>query len=164
MLSAFALAGRALPIHVHEAGTSPDRLIYWLIAVLAFAMGAQNTSLRMAGILSVWTTHMTGALSGLSEELIVAGVSLFQSDRRGRRGGSFASETLRSLPPDAFSNIVRSAALLVGFFFGALAGAALAQTAGTGTAMAVPIALVIGVGLFDWIVPLTVFPSPVEHE
>jgi len=107
---------------------------------------------------------MTGAISGLSEELIVCGFALLQPRNRRRHGGGFASESLRSLHPGAFKNIARSAALIAGFFCGALAGATLVRAMGVGDAMVVPLAVLIGVGVFTWIVPLTVFPSPVEQE
>jgi uncharacterized membrane protein YoaK (UPF0700 family) len=64
LLLAFTVAGGALLPAGSQEREDADWPTYALIAVAAFAMGAQNTSLRMAGILSVWTTHMTGTLSG----------------------------------------------------------------------------------------------------
>lgn len=73
-------------------------------------MGAQNTSLRMAGILSVWTTHMTGTLSSISEELISA-VSRCCSLKNWRKArGGFAAENLQQKHRIAFKNIGQSAA------------------------------------------------------
>jgi uncharacterized membrane protein YoaK (UPF0700 family) len=111
-------------------------------------MGTQNTSLRMAGILSVFTTHMTGAVSGLSEELIVCAFTLLRRRNRSKESG-FASATLRSQHPQAFRNIARSAALLAGFLGGALLGATLAHRLGVTPAMAVPLVLLAGIGVFD---------------
>ena len=54
--------------------------------------------------------------------------------------------------------------LLAGFFVGALAGAAMALAAGISVALCLPLALLLAVAAFDWVVPLTVFPSPVERE
>ena len=158
LLVVFAVAGSLRP------PGGGGREVYLLIAAVAFAMGTQNTSLRMAGILSVFTTHLTGALSSLSEELIVCCFALLQPNRHRRRDGGFASDTLRAKHPKAFRNAVRSAALLVGFFAGALAGAALFRPVGLAAAMIVPLLLLAGAGIYDWLAPLTVFPSAAEQE
>jgi uncharacterized membrane protein YoaK (UPF0700 family) len=164
MLAAFAIAGGSLLPRDFSDGERVGWPVYAAIAVVAFAMGTQNTSLRMAGIISVFTTHMTGALSGLSEEIIICGFSLLQPRARRRAPGGFAAATLREKHPQAFKTIGQSVALLVGFFAGALAGAALLKIAGLLAAMAVPLALLGGIGIFDWLVPLTQFPSAAEQE
>jgi uncharacterized membrane protein YoaK (UPF0700 family) len=163
MLAAFALAaGALLPPGIGER-EAPDWPTYVLIAVVAFAMGAQNTSLRMAGILSVYTTHMTGTLSGLSEELIICGLSLLQPRNRRKAHGGFAAGSLQEKHPAAFKNIGQSAALLAAFFAGAVAGATALKGGGVGMAMVVPLVILGVVGLVDWVTPLTVFPSAVEQ-
>jgi uncharacterized membrane protein YoaK (UPF0700 family) len=164
MLAVFAGAGGALLSPGSSETSQPSAAVYALVAVVAFAMGSQNTSLKMAGILSVFTTHVTGAISGLSEEIIVCGFSLLQPRNRRKAHGGFVNESLRSSHRKAFKNIGQSAALLIGFFLGALAAAALVRPAGVGAAMLVPLAMLIGVGVFDWVVPLTAFPSTVEQE
>ena len=163
MLAGFAAAAHVLPPGALADNASPDWPTYVLIGVVAFAMGAQNTSLRMAGILSVFTTHMTGAITGLSEEIIVCGFTLIQSRRALRRDGGFAAETLRSRHPNAFKNIIRSTMLLTGFFLGALGGAALVGRAGADRAMLVPLGLLAAVGAVAWVLPLSNFPSPPER-
>lgn len=164
MLAGFALAAHWLSITPYAEHARPDGFLYLLIAVVGFAMGAQNTSLRMAGVLSVFTTHFTGAVSALSEELIVCGFALLLPKTARRRGGGFASRSLRERHPDASRNIVCTAALLVGFFGGALAGATLVRALGVREAMIMPLVLLTAVGVFDWLMPLTDFPSPVEQE
>jgi uncharacterized membrane protein YoaK (UPF0700 family) len=159
LLGFFSLAAGGLS-HTGD----PDRRVYELIAIVAFAMGTQNTSLRMAGILSVFTTHVTGAVSSLSEELIICGFVWLQPRRRRGGGAGFASGHLRGRHRKAAANALRSAMLLAGFFGGALAGAALFYPAGLPGVMFVPFGLLIGVGIFDWILPLTVFPSAAERE
>jgi len=153
LLAVFAVAGNAL-----SPGDEPNARVYALIAVVAFAMGTQNTSLRMAGILSVFTTHVTGALSSLSEELVVCAFSLLRPD------SAFAAESLRAKHPKAFRNALRSAALLAGFFAGAVVGAVLFRPGALVAAMTIPLVLLAAVGAFDWVVPLTRFPSPAEQE
>ena len=163
LLAAFAIAGDLL-LEISRGETDrPEPSTYVLIAMVAFAMGTQNTSLRMAGILSVFTTHVTGAITGFSEEIIVSVFSILRSGTR-RHSRGFASEALRNSHRTASRNMVRSMALLAGFFLGALAGAALLRSATLAIAMVVPLVLLAGVGAFDWVKPLTKFPSPPERE
>lgn len=164
LLLCFAAAGGALLPAGNAARANADAPTYAMIAVVAFAMGAQNTSLRMAGILSVFTTHMTGALSGLSQELIVCLFSLLQPRNRGKAGGGFAAGSLQEAHPKAFRNIGQSAALLIAFFCGAFAGAAAFKAAGLAMALVIPLALLLAIGVLDWLVPMTNFPSSVEQE
>ncbi|HWD58302.1 MAG TPA: YoaK family protein [Stellaceae bacterium] len=164
LLVVFALTGGALLPAGSQERESADWPTYALIAVAGFAMGAQNTSLRMAGILSVWTTHMTGTLSGLSEELIVCVFALFQPRNQRKARGGFAAGSLQQKHPTAFKNIGQSAALLAAFFGGAVAGAAALKGAGVAIAMIAPLAVLVAVGVLDWLVPLTDFPSSVEQE
>ena len=164
LLLAFAVAGGALLPAGSQERDSADWPTYVLIAVIAFAMGAQNTSLRMAGILSVWTTHITGTLSGLSEEFIVCLFSALQPRNRRKARGGFAIGNLQDKHPAAFKNIGQSISLLVAFLAGAVAGAAALKTIGVGPAMVVPLAILFAVGVVDWLVPLTAFPSAVEQE
>jgi uncharacterized membrane protein YoaK (UPF0700 family) len=164
LLSCFALAGEALLPGGGGEHANAGPATYTLIAVVAVAMGAQNTSLRMAGILSVFTTHMTGALSGLSEELIVCIFSLLQPRNRRKAGGGFAAGSLQEKHPKAFKNIGQSGALLIAFFAGAYAGAAAFKAVGVAVAMSVPLVIILLIGIIDWRIPLTEFPSPAEKE
>lgn len=164
LLLCFAAAGGALLPAGGGDRQNADWPTYALIAIVALAMGAQNTSLRMAGILSVYTTHMTGNLSRLSEDLIVSGFSLMRPAARRTAGAGFAADSLRQRHPMALRNIIRSATLLAGFFAGAVAGAAALNAEGVARAMSVPLAVLVAVGVLDWLVPLTVFPSAAEQE
>lgn len=100
-----------------------------LLALAAAAMGCQNTALRMAGILGVYTTHVTGTLTRLSEDLVAWAWS--------------------TRPARGWAEIGRSAALFAGFAAGALAGALLAPSWGGGAAMGLPILLVLAVAAAD---------------
>jgi uncharacterized membrane protein YoaK (UPF0700 family) len=142
----------------------PPAAIYVMVAIVAIALGAQNTSLRMAGILSAFTTHITGALTVFSEAVIVCGFALLQPAARRREGGGFATERLKSHHGQAVKNLAQSLSILLGFFSGALAGAMLSRVTGIAGAMPVPLALLIAVALFERRVPLIQSPSAVETE
>lgn len=160
MLAVFAVAGGA----VLRPGPSdhPEWPVYALIAVVAGAMGVQNTSLRMAGILPLFTTHVTGALTDLSEELIVRAGQPFRPRDRHTAPDRFAAGTLRRWLSAGLGHLSRTTALLLGFFLGALAGAALLPAAGIGRTIAVPLVLLLAIGAIDWVHPLTRFPSEPE--
>ena len=56
-LAAVALRGAPWPTTgLEDAARQPQRPLFALIALNAIAMGTQNTSLRMAGILAIFTT------------------------------------------------------------------------------------------------------------
>lgn len=164
LLLCFVTAGGTLLPTGGGERADADWPTYALIAVVGVAMGAQNTSLRMAGILSVYTTHVTGTISGLSEELIVCGFSLLQPRNRRKAKGGFAAGSLREKHPAAFKNIRQSAALLAAFLLGAVAGAAAVKSAGVALAMSAPLAIIFAAGILDWLVPLTGFPAAAERE
>ncbi|HWB51586.1 MAG TPA: YoaK family protein [Stellaceae bacterium] len=143
MLAAFAACATAFGIS--DSGAVPaGPIVYGLVALAAFAMGAQNTSIRMARILSVYTTHMTGALTGLGEALVAAALPLGAASGRERHAGVLAT-------------IAQSLALLLGFIAGALAGAWLLKIAGLAAAMSLPLALLVLAAVVDGVAPLTRF-------
>ena len=107
---------------------------------------------------------MTGTLSGLSEEVIVCLFSLVQPRNRRKVRGGFAASSLQEKHPTAFQNIGQSVALLAAFLVGAIPDAAGLEAAGVGPAMVAPLALLTAIGVSDWLVPLTKFPSAVEQE
>jgi uncharacterized membrane protein YoaK (UPF0700 family) len=124
-LAALALWGAPL-LASGAAGTpqQPHWPLYALLALAAIAMGTQNTSLRMAGILSVFTTHVTGTLTRLGEQLVAA---LFA------RSAAAMSANLASA---GFS-----AGLLLAFLLGAFVASELLPLWGMGEVLALPIGL-----------------------
>jgi uncharacterized membrane protein YoaK (UPF0700 family) len=69
----------------------PQAPLFLLLALAALTMGVQNTSLRMAGVVGVFTTHVTGTLTRFGEALVKYLFSRFgrpfrDSDRRGPGG------------------------------------------------------------------------------
>lgn len=138
-LAAILVWGAPL-LAAHDVGTAdaPRWPLYLLIALTAVAMGTQNTSLRMAGILAVFTTHVTGTLTRLSEQLIA-----FALPREGGR------RSRRDLTRAGFS-----AALWLAFFLGALAASELLPRWGPGPVLLPPIGVLLIVIAADLARPL----------
>ena len=137
-LAALALWGTPL-LASGAAGTpqQPHWPLYALLALAAIAMGTQNTSLRMAGILSIFTTHVTGTLTRLGEQLVNA---LFARSAEGMSA---------NLASAGFS-----AGLLLAFLFGAFAASELLPLWGMANVLALPIALLLIVIAADLLQPL----------
>lgn len=112
------------------AGTTqqPHWPLYALLALAAIAMGTQNTSLRMAGTLSIFTTHITGNLTQLSEQLVNA---LFGQPQNGG--------------PPHLRRAAMSAGLWLAFLAGAFAASELLPRWGAGRVLALPIAVLLAV-------------------
>ncbi len=137
-LTAIALWGAPL-LRSGAIGTAdaPQWPLYALLALTAIAMGTQNTCLRMAGILSVFTTHVTGTVTRFSEQLIE-----FVLPRSGRR-------SRRSVEQAAFSLV-----LWIMFLLGALAASELLPSWGPGPMLMPPIAVLVMVAAADLVHPL----------
>lgn len=136
-LAVFALWGAPLvAIGGDGAAGQPHWPLYLLVALTAIAMGTQNTSLRMAGILTIFTTHVTGTLTRMGEQLV--------SYLFARQAGPSAAALTRA----AFS-----AGLWLAFFLGALLASQLLPRWGAGDALIVPIALLLIVIVIDLLRP-----------
>jgi uncharacterized membrane protein YoaK (UPF0700 family) len=127
---------------------APRAPLYLLVGLSAIAMGTQNTSLRMAGILSIFTTHVTGTLTRFGEQLVNYGFALSDQLRRGAVTPA-AARPAASLHQAAFS-----AALWVAFLAGAGAASTLTPRWGAATALCLPIALLALVAGIDLLRPL----------
>lgn len=126
--------------------------LYLLVAITAVAMGIQNTSLRMADVLTVYTTHVTGALTRFGEDVVEY---LFQ-----RRTGPKPQQGSTTDAPSApaarqlrLSAVFFPLALWSGFLLGAIVSA-YATLHGGSAVLALPIAVVLLVGGLDCIAPL----------
>lgn len=138
-LAVFALWGAPL-VALGAEGTAQDPRwsLYALLALAATAMGVQNTSLRMAGILTIFTTHVTGTLTRLGEQLVSFGFAL--ADRR----------------PEARARLAQagfSAGLWLAFLGGALLASKLLPAWGIGAALSLPIAVLLSVVAADLLRP-----------
>jgi uncharacterized membrane protein YoaK (UPF0700 family) len=109
------------------------------IAAAAVAMGLQNTSLRMANILTTYTTHVTGTITRFSEDLVAWLIGLAGSDRSGQR-------QLRR-------GALLSGGLWVAFVLGTILAAVLLPDLGR-VALVVPLAIVLAAGATDAIAPI----------
>lgn len=136
-LAAFALWGAPL---VASGGTGtasqPHWPLYVLIALTAVAMGTQNTSLRMAGILTIFTTHVTGTLTRMGEQLV-----------------SYLFARTRERAQPMLAQAVFSAGLWLAFLLGALLASVLLPRLGTGTTLIAPIAVLLIVIVLDLLRP-----------
>ncbi len=147
-LAAFALWGAAF-VEGGALGTprQPHWPLYALIALTGMAMGIQNTSLRMAGILTIFTTHVTGTLTRFGEQLVNCGFAL--ADRRARRGSR------NDTPPSAYlGNAAFSGGLWLAFFAGALLSAEMLPRWGIGLVLCLPIGALVVVAAADLIRPM----------
>jgi uncharacterized membrane protein YoaK (UPF0700 family) len=123
--------------------------LYFMIALFTLAMAAQNTSLRMAGVLTVYTTHVTGTITKFSEDAVRY---VFASvDRRRGIGRAPSGEEGRPAPP--FSALLLSAGLCGGFVAGAVLAGYFVPPFGLVTLL-IPIAVVASLGIVDCIRPL----------
>ena len=137
-LAAFAWWGVPL-VEDHAIGTAeePRWPLYALLALAAVAMGIQNTALRMAGVLAIFTTHVTGTLTRFSEQFVE-----FLLPRSGVR-------TER-----AFSQALFSGGLWLAFLFGALCASELLPRWRAGPMLLPPIAVLLAVIAADLVRPL----------
>jgi uncharacterized membrane protein YoaK (UPF0700 family) len=65
-----------------------------LIGLLAFAMGAQNASLRSSGALNVYTTHVTGTLTTMAQSAVEYVFWIVDHHRAGELPASLKHESL----------------------------------------------------------------------
>ena len=118
-------------------------------AVAAVAMGAQNASLRETGALNVYTTHVTGTLTQLSDAAVKSVARLF----------SGPTDHQRSAP----SRLTFLTTLWLVYVAGAAAGGASWTCIGT-SSMLFPAILVAAVILLDLYYPLGKPPSTPRPE
>ena len=132
-----------------EAGAPRGWPLYPMIALFTIAMAAQNTSLRMAGVLTVYTTHVTGTITKFSEDAVR--YVFAQIDRRRGNRQQAGLEEGRPAPP--FSALLLSAGLCGGFVAGAVLAGYLVPPFGIVTLL-IPIAVVAALGIVDCVQPL----------
>ncbi len=136
-LAAFALWGAGWAASgLHGTTLRPHWPLYVLIALTAIAMGTQNTSLRMAGILAIFTTHVTGTLTRFGEQFV---------DYLLRAPGTCSRERM--------AEAGFSAGLWLAFLLGALLAAELLPRLGPAIALALPIGMLLLVIAADLLQP-----------
>jgi uncharacterized membrane protein YoaK (UPF0700 family) len=123
--------------------------LHLMIALFTIAMGTQNTSLRMAGVLTVYTTHVTGTITKFSEDAVQYVFALI--DRRRGRGQAEVAGDPRPAP--AFAALMLSAGIWAGFVAGAILAGYLLPRFGLPTLL-VPITTLALIGIIDCVKPL----------
>jgi uncharacterized membrane protein YoaK (UPF0700 family) len=131
-----ALRGVPLPAQGAVDTAAAHWPLYALLALAAIAMGTQNTSLRMAGILAIFTTHVTGALTRFVEQFAAF---LFAWRQGGCR---------RMLAQACFP-----AGLWCAFLLGTFAASELMPLWGAGKELALPIGVLLLVIVADIVEP-----------
>ncbi len=106
---------------------------YGLVCLAAVAMGVQNTSLGASGLLSEYTTHITGTLTKLAGHAVATVLR-----DAGRRSEARAA--------------LLCASLCAGFLGGALMASALWSGARV-FGLLIPLAIVLGIALVDVVAP-----------
>lgn len=131
-----AAAGATFGWHAHGPVVASDpgwptprtRATALLVALAAGAMGVQNVCLRVAGALSVYTTHVTGSLTQLADEAVTYGLWLRDRARRRRGRDTHASSRARRWRRLMYASrrhpSGRELAFLVGLWAAYVAGAA----------------------------------------
>jgi uncharacterized membrane protein YoaK (UPF0700 family) len=145
VFSGLALRAGVLQLDVPE-------VFYPIAALPALAMGLQNTTLRKVGGVGVRTTFVSGMLCGFAEEAVAYG--LWLRGRQRNRGWQRFRILLRLSPRQAhFNHMALLGGLWVGFVAGAVSGAVAKLHWGV-IALAVPIAALVFVAVFDLCRPL----------
>lgn len=124
--------------------------LYLLVGIAAVAMGIQNTSLRMAGVLTVYTTHVTGALTRFGEDAVE-----YLFGRRARAGALSGAADSGAAGPERevrLGTVLFSSALWGAFLIGAIAAAYATSRIGP-LALLPAIAVVLAVGGVDCVAP-----------
>lgn len=155
-LSAFILLGFTLcgP----RPGTYPHSAAVFVLmtSLAALAMGVQNASLRRVGAVTIFTTHITGTLTKLANDLAEY-LFWFRDRTRGRLAQRLAPTLRLSVRQTAFQAVILLSGLYLSYALGALAGALGFRRFGPGMAAA-PLALVLGAILMDLLRPIA--PAP----
>lgn len=121
--------------------------LYAMILIAAGTMGAQNTALRMTSVLTIYTTHVTGTITTFSEEAITYLFGLFNRERRTPLAPG------QNVPAGRTGFPLFSGGLWVVYIAGAIGAAALRPLGAP--ILALPLTIVAGIALLDWIRPLT---------
>lgn len=145
-LLAYPLAGFRSDFSQSGAGLGLGTFLI-LVAALSIAMGVQNTTLRMTGVLTIYTTHVTGAITQLSEDAVGY---LFWAREKMRQGMTAASLMRSSWREKSFRGFLLNAALWIGYIIGAGAGALGVNRMGV-VCVGIPMALILLLVFSDYL-------------
>jgi uncharacterized membrane protein YoaK (UPF0700 family) len=131
--------------------TQPAARFYLIVALLTFAMGMQNVTIRKVGGLNIYTTFVTGSLVKFAEA--TASFIFWVRRRTRRRFRARAGKVVRiALHQRDFLHMMLTGALFVSYLAGAYCGAV------TGLryqlmAMFIPLAILVALTLYSGIRP-----------
>lgn len=91
-----------------------------LVGLAALAMGIQNASLTRMGSLTIHTTHVTGSLTRMAEEIV--GLAFHMVDHWREHPFALRQCARRLVKQRSFREAVHLAGLWIGYVLGALAG------------------------------------------
>lgn len=148
LISAFAVVGLDLFPHGHVEETKGS-LYYLMIALPAVAMGVQNASLSHFGPLSVRTTHITGDLATLADQIALFGIWFFEE----RRKCGVIRALSGSHRQDSFRETIFLIGVWLGYFVGVVFGALL-LVAWSFAALAPAVAGLMFLIIIDWANPI----------
>jgi uncharacterized membrane protein YoaK (UPF0700 family) len=120
LLACFALLGLLCLPAGHVERSSGD-LFLAMVALPALAMGVQNASLSHFGRLSVRTTHVTGNLATLADQIALFAIWFFSTNRRKGRAGAWS----RAWKQQSLQETIFLTAIWLSYFAGAAIGVAM---------------------------------------
>lgn len=166
LAAAMALEGTCLAIVALLLGSRPNGgpaggglepgAFVVLVGLTTIAMGIQNASLRMSGALRVYTTHVTGTLTKLSEDAVDWVGARLKGPAAGRPEEAAAGRSPSSgAEADSRRSVLFSLVLFGAFLCGAAFAAFLVPRWRSGLPLAVPIAVALAVAALDTLRPLS---------
>ena len=135
---------------------------YVLLSLLSAAMGTQTVTVTRIQNLRVYTTYLTGTLAKFSESVVDFAFWFY-----GRTGGRFRKQIGAALHESLQQRSLQHTALLaglwIGFFAGAVCGAAAHAAFGL-FALLAPMAVVLGAAIIDLRWPVAAADEPSEDS
>jgi uncharacterized membrane protein YoaK (UPF0700 family) len=148
LLACFGIFGLLLFPGGHIEKNS-GALFYLMVALPSLAMGVQNASLSHFGPLSVRTTHVTGNLATLADQLALFGIWFVTA----RKEKGTEKDVARSRSRQSLHEAIFLTAIWVSYFIGAAIGVVM-LLAWSLAAVLPPVAVLLVLVLFDWANPI----------
>jgi uncharacterized membrane protein YoaK (UPF0700 family) len=158
LLACFGIIGLLL-VPDGRVEKSVGALYFLLVALLSLAMGVQNASLSHFGPLSVRTTHVTGNLATLADQIALLGIWLRERRRRSGARRAFAEKRTAL----HFRETLFLSAVWVSYLGGAAVGSALLAYWHLGAVFPGAAALIFLV-IVDWADPILAGPTDGKTE
>lgn len=157
LIGCFALLGLLLFPGGHIENTK-GAIYYLMIALPSLAMGVQNATLSHFGPLSVRTTHITGDLATLADQIALFAIWFFEA----RREFGLRQTLKEARHQDSFYESMFLTAVWAGYFVGAVLGALLLFAWSLAALLPPLVGLVVLVAI-DWVNPILAPTSELEE-